>query len=146
VSPGDGGSTGADGGTTGSGGTSGGDGGTDGTGSGPSGDGGSSSGGADCQSADILCETFDSALPTGAPWMEKTCTDANYVKNIAAGAGQSGTGAFFTSGASSSANTSCPLHADLGAHDEFWVRARLKITGKNPADEHEVTFFELGED
>lgn len=101
--------------------------------------------GIDCESADVLCETFDAGLPSGEPWAAKTCTDGSYVMKIGEGQGASGTDVLLTSNASSSANTSCPLHADLGELDEFWVRARLKVTGANPSDQHEVTFFELGQ-
>jgi len=114
-----------------------------GTASGGDGSGGTTS--TDCSAADILCETFDSAVPSGAPWVAKTCSDSNYSMTISAGAGEAGSGALLTSGASSGANTSCPLHYELPELAEFWVRARIKIGGANPAAQHEVTFFELGE-
>lgn len=99
----------------------------------------------DCSAADVLCETFDTAVPSGTPWVAKTCYDSGYAMSISAGAGETGSGALLTTGASSGANTSCPLHYQLHALDEFWVRARLKIGGANPSSQHEVTFFELGE-
>jgi hypothetical protein len=54
-------------------------------------------------------------------------------------------GALLTSGATTSSGDSCPLFYDLGAQSDFWVTAHIQITGTNPSDEHEVTFFELGE-
>ena len=90
-----------------------------------------------CQEADILCEDFENGLPMGGAWLDMTCWDMNYQIEVSEGA-------LLTSGASSSANVSCPLHYDLGVLENFWVTAHVRIVGNEPGMEHEVTFFELG--
>lgn len=91
-----------------------------------------------CENADILCEDFEDGVPSGGAWLPKSCSDPNYSLGVV-------DGALATSGASSSANNSCPLHYELGTLDSFWVTAHVRIQGSAPGMEHEVTFFELGE-
>lgn len=76
--------------------------------------------------------------------MEEMCFADSYMASVQAGAGLAGSNALVTSGASSSAN-SCALMTELGDLDDFWVTASIYIGGADPAAEHEVTFFELGE-
>lgn len=102
--------------------------------------GGATTGG--CSATDVLCETFDSyangAKPTHASLLTNlTCPDPGYQLSVQ-------DGALSTSGASTSTGQ-CTLHYDLlSGLTDFWVTARLQITGTAPAAQHEVTFFELG--
>jgi hypothetical protein len=106
--------------------------------------GGDTTGVAGCEDADILCEDFEAGLPSGAPWLEAQCFDNNYQADATPSAGIDGSTGFVTSGVSTS-TSQCVLHYDLAGVDDFWVRAWIKIGGPDPDLQHEVTFFELGE-
>lgn len=103
-----------------------------------------------CGAADILCANFEDvatdALPTGAPWLAAPghCPSAGYEIGVAANGGHDDSKALVSSNSSTSTNA-CALVADLGSQTDFWVRALVKYMGAGPTNEHEITFFELGE-
>jgi hypothetical protein len=98
----------------------------------------------------VLCADFDAlapgSLPTGAPWIAAPghCAATGYMIAVESGTAVSGTQALVSSNASTSTNA-CALVADLGEQSDFWVRAQVRYVGTGPTNEHEITFFELGE-
>lgn len=136
------GTTGGTGGTTP--GTGGATGGTGGAMPGTGGTGGGTPGGG-CQQADVLCADFEADAeggPPGAPWEMCGSLPTGYQLAVQAGTGYEGSKGFFSSGASTGTNY-CAPYTDIGELPQFWVTARIKISG--PVDmHHEVTFFELG--
>lgn len=103
-----------------------------------------------CDAADILCANFEEvatgALPTGAPWLAAPghCPSTGYELGVEASGGHDDSKALVSSNSSTSTNA-CALVADLGSQTDFWVRALVKYMGAGPTNEHEITFFELGE-
>jgi hypothetical protein len=103
-----------------------------------------------CGAADILCANFEEvatgALPTGAPWLAAPghCPSTGYEIGVEASGGHDDSNALVSSNSSTSTNA-CALVADLGSQTDFWVRALVKYMGAGPTNEHEITFFELGE-
>lgn len=103
-----------------------------------------------CDGADILCADFEDVaagqVPMGAPWIAPPghCPDTGYQLGVEASSGSNGSQALVSSNSSTSTNA-CALVADLGEQSDFWVRAMVKYQGTGPTNEHEITFFELGE-
>lgn len=105
---------------------------------------------AGCAAADILCADFEDvsvgALPSGGKWLAAPshCANTGYEIGVEASSGSNGSQALVSSNSSSSTNA-CALVADMGEQSEFWLRAMVKYVGTGPTNEHEITFFELGE-
>lgn len=100
-----------------------------------------------CANADILCEDFESLpvgeKPTGGPWLASECFDNSVVLEVDGALGFESQQSLVSRPLPYGA---CMLHAALGAHAEFWIRARIHWDAGSAFTEHEVTAFELTPD
>jgi hypothetical protein len=116
-------------------------GGSSGTGGGSSGTGGAPAVGAGCDTADIVCDDFESAalgqFPNGPAWDVNSCTSHVVDATVAHAGVQSLRGG-------AEQYPACMAHTSLDGENELYARSWIRLGAASSESGHEIGFMEFG--